>query len=90
MTGMCGPKSGVWKMTLTVILRDSQIRRDPYSDLTVELDTLTLTFRCSFFNENNSREAPQAKIFLNHVCWKPKMPQIKKFEGKIVFTITDQ
>ena len=46
VTGMCGPKSGIWKMTLTVTLRD--IKRDPYSDLTVKFDTLTVTFRCSF------------------------------------------
>ena len=35
MTGMCGPKSGGRKMTLTVTLRD--IKRDPYSDLNVDL-----------------------------------------------------
>ena len=46
MTDMCGPKSGVWKMTLTVTLGD--MKRDPYSDLTVKFETLTLTFRCSF------------------------------------------
>ena len=45
MTGMCGPELGVWKMTLTVTLR--KINRDPYSDLSVKFDTLTLTFICS-------------------------------------------
>ena len=45
MTGMCGPESGVWKMTLTVTLRKT--KRDPYSDLSVKFDTLTLTFICS-------------------------------------------
>ena len=46
MTGMCGPKSGIWKMTLTVTLRD--IKRYPYSDSSVNFDTLILTFQCSF------------------------------------------
>ena len=42
MTGMCGPKSGVWKMTLTVTLGD--MKRDPYSDLTVKFETLIQKF----------------------------------------------
>ena len=33
--GYVRPEIGVWKMTLTVTLRD--IKRDPYSDLNVDL-----------------------------------------------------
>ena len=46
MTGMCGPKSGIWKMTLTVTLRD--IKRDPYRDSSAKCVILTLTFRYNF------------------------------------------
>ena len=62
MTGMCGPKSGVWKMTLTVTLRD--IKRDPYSDPTVKFDTLTLTFRCIFLMGTTLDGRNRRKFFL--------------------------
>ena len=61
VTGMCGPKSGIWKMTLTVTLRD--IKRDPYSDLTVKFDTLTVTFRCSFVMGTTLEKRRRRKFF---------------------------
>ena len=61
MTGMCGPKSGVRKMTLTVTLGD--MKRDPYSDLTVKFETLILTFRCSFLMGTTVEKRRRRKFF---------------------------
>ena len=61
MTGMCGPKSGVWKMTLTVTLGD--MKRDPYSDLTVKFETLTLTFIFSFLMGRTLEQRRRRKFF---------------------------
>ena len=61
MADMCGPKLGVRKMTLMVTLGD--IKRDPYSDINVKFDTLTLTFRYSFLMGTTLEKRRRQRIF---------------------------
>ena len=56
-------------MTLTVTLGD--MKRDPYSDLTVKFETLILTFRCSFLMgfSVGSEENPLCGDVRTQVCF---------------------